>query len=327
MTQKIIFDTDPGIDDALAIAYAVKSPDLELIGITTIFGNVLTPLATDNALRILEIYKAAHVPVANGCELPLQQPLRPPSAFVHGEDGLGNINLPPAKIKAVNESAVEMLLRLSRVHGKDVIIVAVGPLTNIASAIRADSGFARRIGGLVVMGGAAAGGNLSPVAEANVHADPHAADIVFQAPWHAMAMVGLDVTQQVIMTNAHFAALRDSAGELGQFIWNCSRFYTDFYKQFRAIDGCNVHDAAALLYVTHPQLFTTQQARVRVTAGGIGAGNTICDFGSFQHPDQQWHATPQVDVCMGVDAAAVVAAYLQPFGLHNEYSRSNTKPR
>lgn len=314
MTHKIIFDTDPGIDDALALAYALRCKEIELLGITTIFGNVHTQMATANALRVLEVAKCQGIPVAHGCSRPLIQPLRPPPDFVHGSDGLGNINLPAAKDQAINMTAVEFLLESSRKYAGELTIVAVGPLTNIAHAVLLDSEFAKRLKSLVIMGGAAIyGGNVSLVAEANMRSDPHAADIVFQEHFNAFGMVGLDVTEKVIMSNTNFALLRDNAGELGKFIWDCSRFYVDFYSQFRPIDGCFAHDASALVYLVRPELFTTKKAKIRVTTEGNGAGNTMCDFGDHGHADTIWNDAGEVDVCLDVQDAEVMQEYMSAF--------------
>ncbi|GMN36115.1 hypothetical protein TIFTF001_005740 [Ficus carica] len=179
--KKIIIDTDPGIDDTMAILVALRSPEVEVIGLTTIFGNVYTSLATRNALHL------------NGTKLRIAD-------FVHGVDGLGNQNFPPPKGKPIPLSAPAFLVQQANLYPRQLTLVALGPLTNIALAIQLDPAFAKNIGQIVVLGGAfSVNGNVNPAAEANIFGDPEAADIVFTSGADLLT-VGLNVTHQVMLT-------------------------------------------------------------------------------------------------------------------------------
>ena len=175
MTTKLIIDTDPGIDDAMAIFYAAAAPDIELLGLTTIFGNVTTKMATRNALRLLESADL-DLPVAHGAEKPLVLPPFEPSAHVHGDEGFGDIPAAEPKGQAVAEDAADFLIRMAREHKGELVLCPVGPLTNIALAVQRDPEFVKNCKRIVIMGGSLeAGGNITPHAEANIYHDPHAA--------------------------------------------------------------------------------------------------------------------------------------------------------
>ncbi|XP_042967635.1 probable uridine nucleosidase 2 isoform X1 [Carya illinoinensis] len=199
--KKIIIDTDPGIDDAMAIFLALRSPEVELIGLTTVFGNVYTTLATRNALHLLEVAGRTDIPVAEGSHVTINKDTKPRVAdFVHGADGLGNQNFPPPKGKAIEQSAAAFLIEQANLYPGKVTVVALGALTNIALAIQQDPAFSKNIGQIILLGGAfAINGNVNPAAEANIFGDPDAADIVFTSGADVLA-VGLNVTHQVILT-------------------------------------------------------------------------------------------------------------------------------
>lgn len=202
MTQKIIFDTDPGIDDAMALLFIEASPALDLLAITTIFGNADIETTTRNALYLKQRFGLS-APVYKGTDKPLTRPRNPSPTFVHGENGLGDVELTglvPAQPEA--KPAYQAIIDIARQHPGEVTLVAVGPLTNLALALKADPEVATLLKAVVIMGGAfgVAGkpGNVTPVAEANIWNDPEAADLVFTAPW-ALTAVSLDVTTQVVM--------------------------------------------------------------------------------------------------------------------------------
>jgi uridine nucleosidase len=180
MPRKVIIDTDPGVDDTMAIYFALKSPELELIGLTTIFGNVTTELATTNALRLMEIAGRTDIPVAKGSDDPIAVPYSGAVPFVHGDDGQGNVHLPPPTTQAVDQSAAQFIVEQIMSQPGEVTLIPVGPLTNIALALRLEPRIAQNVKEVVVMGGNALGpGNASPAAEANIRNDPEAADVVF----------------------------------------------------------------------------------------------------------------------------------------------------
>jgi len=200
MTRKIIIDTDPGIDDTMAIMLALKSPELELLGLTTIYGNVNCSQSTINALKILEVAGRSNIPVAKGSDVPLVIEPHHHATFVHGDDGMGNTHLSLPASKALDISAAQFIVEMIMKNPDEITLVPIGPLTNIALALRIEPKIAKLVKEVVIMGGAATvRGNVTPVAEANIWQDPHAASIVFSAGW-PLTMLGLDVTTKVIQT-------------------------------------------------------------------------------------------------------------------------------
>ncbi|RDY08576.1 putative uridine nucleosidase 2, partial [Mucuna pruriens] len=202
--KKIIIDTDPGIDDAMAIFLALQSPEIQVIALTTIYGNVYTTLATRNALHLLEVAGRTDIPVVEGSHVTLTKGTKLRIAdFVHGADGLGNQNFPPPKGKPLEESAAAFLVHQAKANPGKVTVVALGPLTNIALAIQLDPEFAKNIGQIILLGGAfAVNGNVNPAAEANIFGDPDAADVVFTSGADVLA-VGINVTHQVVLTGVY----------------------------------------------------------------------------------------------------------------------------
>ena len=204
---RIIIDTDPGIDDAMAIFYALASPELDVVGLTTIFGNNTTEVCTANALRLLEIAARADIPVARGADRPLNQEYRGAVDFVHGTDGQGDVFLPPPVGAPIDEDAAHFIIRSVMAAPGEITLVPIGPLTNIALAMLIEPRLATKLAGIVLMGGAAfRGGNASPAAEANILNDPEGADIVFGADC-PIVMAGLDVTESIMMTGADLARI------------------------------------------------------------------------------------------------------------------------
>ena len=224
-TTKIIFDTDPGIDDAMALLFAHKAPDLELLGVTTVLGNGSIETVTQNALHICQRFDI-ETEVFQGAAAPLLVASDEPPAFVHGDDGLGNIHAPDATLALGSQSAASFIVDTVLKHPTEVTLVAVGRLTNLAMALRINPAIAGLVKEVVVMGGALGSnehtGNVTPVAEANIYGDPHAADIVMTASW-PLTLVGLDVTMTCIMEHERLARIRKSAGEVGEFIWDITR--------------------------------------------------------------------------------------------------------
>ena len=178
--MKIIIDTDPGADDALAILFALQRPELEVFGLTSIFGNVPTDLAAQNALRLLTVAGRLDIPVAQGAAKPLSIPPASYAYWVHGDDGLGNLNLPLSKTQPIPQAAAQFIVDTVMAHPGEVTLVPIGPLTNLALALALEPRITGNVAGVVLMGGAArVNGNVNPAAEANIFHDPHAADAVF----------------------------------------------------------------------------------------------------------------------------------------------------
>lgn len=311
MSKKIIIDTDPGVDDAMAILLALKSPELEVVGLTTIFGNVYTDLATQNALRLLEFAGRPDIPVAHGAEAPLIAPLEAVADFVHGRDGLGNINLPPPQGQPIDKPAAQFIVDTVMAQPGKITLVPIGPLTNLALALALEPRLVENVAEVVVMGGAVTvNGNVNPAAEANIINDPHAADRVFTAGW-PVTLVGLDVTLQTIMSDDYMAALNASGSFTAEFIYTISRFYRDFHYQTHGLAGMHTHDPSAIAYVLDPTLFTTVRGPLRVVTEGIAAGQTLLDRSQNWRDPNPWTGQPAVNVCLGVDSERLLALYQQ----------------
>lgn len=308
MSTKIIIDTDPGVDDALAIAFAALHPELELLGLTTVFGNVSVEQSTANAGYLLDLLDHAHVPVAQGAGVPsVQKPHSFPD-FVHGKNGFGDVAVKyPSDFKPDVLSAVDFIIQTVHAHPNEVVLVPIGPLTNIAAALEKDPTIAQKVKKVVLMGGAAlCGGNVSPGAEANIWNDPHAAQIVFEAPW-TVVMVGLDVTWKTIMPDAPMARIAAASPKVGVFLQNICTFYANFYRSVAGFDGFSLHDPATVMYVTNPELFTTQQGQIEVVKEGAGAGKTFFAPKGQKYAEDYWSQRDNVHVCLDVDKAGVLA--------------------
>ncbi|KAG6427513.1 hypothetical protein SASPL_111759 [Salvia splendens] len=277
--EKLIIDTDPGIDDSMAIIMAFQSPELDILGLTTVFGNVNTEAATHNALLLCEIAGRSDVPVAEGSFEPLKRGKPRIADFVHGSDGLGNIFLDPPQSGKCDKSAPEFLVdKVSEFPG-EVSILALGPLTNIALAIKRDSSFASKIKRLVILGGAFfALGNVNPAAEANIYGDPEAADVVFTSGAN-IDVVGINITTQVKLTDMHLEELRKSSGRHAQLICDMCKFYRDWHVKSDGVYGIFLHDPVSFVALVRPDLFTFKKGVVRVETQGICVGHTIMDQG------------------------------------------------
>ncbi len=307
MPKKIIIDTDPGVDDAMAILFALQSPELEVVGLTTIFGNVYTDLATRNALRLVELAGRPDIPVAPGAELPLIVPLDGVADFVHGSDGLGHTDPPLPTSEAIDTPAAQFIAEMVMAHPGQITLVPIGPLTNIALALALEPRLAENVAGVVLMGGAATvNGNVNPAAEANIFHDPHAADLLFGAGW-PVTMVGLDVTMQTIMSADYLVSLRGT--RLTDFIYDISRFYQQYHTHTYNLSGCHTHDPSAIAYLIDPTLFTIHKGPVRVQTEGLARGQTLLDRRQRWRDPNGWTEQPAVDVCVGVDSERLLALY------------------
>lgn len=290
--MKLILDLDTGIDDALALAYALAHPDLELIGVTGTYGNVSVGLGVRNALALLELLGAEDVPVFTG---PTREgfSVAPISAFIHGRNGLGDVLLPPPR-RAAQGDAVDFLLRSVREHGEDLVIVPTGPSTSIAAAMQKDPDFARTAR-IVMMGGAlTVPGNVTPYAEANVYQDPRATDYVFRHA-HDLTMVGLDVTLRTLLTTENTTQWRNS--RVGRIYADIVDYYIRAYATTSPhLGGCGLHDPLAVAVAADPSLVTCIDLNLRCE----DTGRTIGDPERLSAP-----ATTRVAV--GVDTERFLA--------------------
>lgn len=312
--HKVIYDTDPGVDDAMALVFQALHPDIELLGVTSVFGNATIETTTRNA-RFLAGRFAAGVPVAQGAAAPLKRAAPEPLAWIHGDNGLGNIALDTTAQAALDaRPAHRFIIDTVRAHPREVTLIAVGPLTNLALALAEDPQIASLVKQVVIMGGAFGTdgvlGNVTPAAEANILGDPDAADIVLGAAW-PVVIVGLDVTQRAIMSRDYLAALRDRGGAAGQFVWDVSRHYEAFHEQSAQLEGIYVHDSSAVAYVLAPHLYTTRRGPVRVLTEGIAVGQTIQKPSAMPVPAPDWDRRPECKVCLDVDVAGMLALYEQ----------------
>ncbi|XP_057957075.1 probable uridine nucleosidase 2 [Malania oleifera] len=310
--KKIIIDTDPGIDDAMAILVALRSPEVEVIGLTTIYGNVYTTLATRNALHLMEVAGRTDIPVAEGSHVTITEGTKLRIAdFVHGADGLGNQNFSPPKGKPIDQSAAAFLIEQANLYPGEVTVVALGPLTNVALAIHLDPAFAKKIGQIVLLGGAfAVNGNVNPAAEANIFGDPDAADIVFTSGADILA-VGINVTHQVVLTDADRDKLAQSSGKFAQYLCKILDVYFSYHREAYNTKGVYLHDPTALLAAVNPSLITYTEGVVRVQTNGITRGLTLF-FNKQKRFDEvsKWCNKPTVKVAVTVDASAVVKLVL-----------------
>ena len=273
MPTKIILDCDPGIDDALAIAFAHGHPGIELTGITTVAGNVGLARTTANALAVCEFIGAAGTPVTPGCAGPLLRPAVD-ARQVHGDSGLGGAVLPPAAASPAPGHAIDYIIDTVAAAPGEITLVATGPLTNIALAVKREPRLADWVREFVIMGGSAGRGNTTPAAEYNIGADPEAAAAVFRAGW-TVTMLGLDVTLRTGVTEAVLRRM-SKLGPLG------TGLLLPALEQYRSVSesgGPPVHDVCAVAWVAEPDLFGLVPARVQVeVTGQFTAGMTVTDF-------------------------------------------------
>jgi len=265
----VLIDCDPGQDDAIALLLALASPELDVLGVTTVAGNQTLDKTTTNALRVLELAGREDIPVAAGADGPLEGELVT-AADAHGKTGLDGPDLPPPRSEALEEHAVDFLGE--RVKG--TTLIALGPLTNVALLLEQR---AERPDRIVLMGGAIAQGNMTPSAEFNIWVDPEAAHRVFTSGLD-VTMVGLDVTNQAVLTAEHAARLRD-AGRVGAAVAAMLDFYLGFYLAAYAHGGAPIHDAVAVAHVIRPELVETLERHVEIDRGpGPCRGRTVVDM-------------------------------------------------
>ena len=316
--QRILIDTDPGVDDAFAITLAMRSPELQITAITTVCGNVPVTQATRNLLTILGVLDLKAFPIiAQGAAEPLAKPLVT-AAHVHGEDGLGNISelrsadgnllYPPVNAAVSSVSGVDLILEMVSHYPDELIIVTLGPLTNVAKAIRKDASKMQRVRKIVVMGGAfEAYGNVTTTAEFNIFVDPEAAHEVFHfgVPVH---IVPLDATHQVVLTGERLHAeveKRDS--KIFSFLKDSTQACMEFYRQHVGFWGFHIHDALPIGTLTHPDYFENIAAYVQVeTEGTLTNGMTVADL---RRERQSSH--PNAHVCVKVAAKAFLDSFFE----------------
>jgi len=271
---RVIIDTDPGVDDALALLLAMRSPELKIEAITPVAGNVPLDLTLPNALRMVEIAGRTDIPVAAGARAPLMRRLVT-ATYAHGENGLGGAVFPEPTTKPVATPAAEMIRQIVRKYPGEVTLITIGPLTNIATALNSDPELASMVRALVMMGGSLSGGNITPAAEFNVYVDPEAARIVFQSGI-PITMVGLDVTRRTSLTDEHVRTLEAAQNPVSQAAAKIGRNAINHNRERGFLVGQNMHDSLAVAGFLDPAILKLQDYYVDVeTTGELTAGETL----------------------------------------------------
>ncbi len=271
---RVIIDTDPGVDDALALLLAMQSPELKIEGITAVAGNVPLELTLPNALRMVEIARRDDIPVAAGAKGPLLRRLVT-ATYAHGENGLGGAIFPEPKRKPIPEPAANFIRQAVRRYPGEVTLITIGPLTNIATALNSDPELAGMVRALVMMGGSLSGGNITPAAEFNVYVDPEAARIVFQSGI-PITMVGLDVTRKTSLTEDHVRVLEAAHTPVSEAAATIARNAIHHNRERGFLAGPNMHDSLAVAGFLDPSILQFQDYYVDVeTTGELTAGETL----------------------------------------------------
>lgn len=273
--KKIIFDTDPGTDDAMALMLALNSPELDIRAITVVPGNVTAAQGLDNAMRMVSLAKRCDIPIAAGAQHPLFQKLIT-AEFWHGKNGLANIELPPSTCKQDPRFGPDLIIQLIHENPHEITLVPVGPLTNIALAVEKDPSIVPLVKEVVLMGGSITGGNVNASAEANIYNDPEAAQIVFQAGW-PLTMVGLDVGDKTLLGKKQLDALAAHPGPISNFIHGVASFLVDLSAKFGS-SGTPMYDPLAVGVAIDSTLVKAPAMHVDVeTRGEFTRGETVAN--------------------------------------------------
>ncbi|SET20053.1 nucleoside hydrolase [Anaerobranca gottschalkii] len=301
--MKIILDVDPGIDDAMAIALAHKWPGVELLGITTVGGNLPLEKTTDNGGKILKLL-GANCKVYPGMAEPLFRELHT-AENIHGPTGLGYAQLPDGKEYIADKHGVDFIIEQVNKYPKEITLIGVGPLTNIAMAIKKDPSLAEKVREICVMGGAVfTQGNVTPAAEFNIYVDPESAEIVFNCGAEVI-LVGLDVTLKVLLTKEHLEVIREKGGVLGDSIAKMTDFYLQRYVDGNKLPGCALHDPLAVAVALDKSLVKMERMYVGVeTKGELTRGATVGDKLS------RFNKKANVSLCTEVDSERFLKTFL-----------------
>ena len=308
--RRVIIDTDPGTDDAMAIILALNSPELKVEALTVVPGNVDGRQGLENALKIVSLAGRCDVAVAGGAQHPLNQKLIT-AQFWHGKNGLADVELPPSKCQADPRFGPDLIIEMIHKYPREITLIPVGPLTNIALAVSKDPSIAGLVKDIVIMGGSITGGNVNGAAEANIYNDPEAAQIVFNAGW-MVTMVGSDVGERTLITRKYLAQLQSSHGPQSDFIAKIADFYLTRSEK-SGYSGAAMYDPLAVGIALDPTLGTLKQMHVDVeTKGEFTRGETVANrMGSNEnnvlHGDHYEiegviELKPNARVCLASDA-------------------------
>lgn len=272
---KVIMDTDLGIDDAFAILLANNSDETDVQAITTVEGNVKLEYANENAFKILDFTRNNNIPVYKGEYKPLK--VKPEEAeYVHGRNGLGDVEYDPIDRKIEDMSAVDYLIKSVNEKPNEITIIAIGPLTNIALAVQKDDNFAKNVKKLVIMGGSSEKGNVTKFAEFNFHRDPHAAKIVFKAGFKDIVMVGLNVTEKLPLTENQEKMLLYINSELSNFLYKATRLGAEFDRKM-GLGGLIINDALTVAYLIDETVLKLKEANINIKVSGEEIGRSVID--------------------------------------------------
>jgi len=308
--KKIILDTDPGTDDAMALMLALNSPELDVRAITVVPGNVTAAQGLDNALRLVSLANRCDIPVAAGAQHPLFQKLIT-AEFWHGQNGLANIDLLPSNCKVDTRFGPDLIIQLVHSSPHEITLVPVGPLTNIALALERDPSIVPLVKEVILMGGGISGGNVNASAEANIYNDPEAAQVVFQAGW-PLTMVGLDVADKTLLTQKHLDLLGTTQGPINDFIYGIAKYLVNLSAKFGS-PGTAMYDPLAVGVAIDSTLVESTDMHVDIeTRGQFTRGETVANRQGYAernvlHGDHYEiegvdRVSPNAKVCVKVDA-------------------------
>lgn len=308
--QRVIIDTDPGVDDAFAILLALNSPELKVEALTVVPGNVDGRQGLENALKIVSLAGRCDVMVAGGAQHPLNQKLIT-AQYWHGPNGLAGVELPASKCKADSRFGPDLIIELVHKYPHEITLIPVGPLTNIALAVSKDPSIVPLVKNIVIMGGSITGGNVNGAAEANIYNDPEAAAIVFNAGW-IVTMIGSDVGERTLMTRKDIAQLQAAHGPESDFVANLADFYVTRSEK-SGNQGAAMYDPLAVATAIDPSLVTLKDMHVDVeTRGEFTRGETVAnrmgsDENNVLHGDHYEiegviDLKPNARVCLASDA-------------------------
>ena len=314
--KPVLLDVDPGTDDALAILLALSSPELMVEAITVVAGNVDVDAGLRNALQLVELAGRTDIPVARGAEGPLVGQLVT-STHVHGESGLGNIELPPPSTKPYPGNAVDLIAKTIEKHPGRLTLLPVGPLTNIALVLKLRPDLVADIKEIVLMGGSITGGNITPAAEFNIYNDPEAAEMVFHSGV-PIVMVGLDVTEKTILKPEDLEGISRTSSQSHQLVWGL----TDYHHTERGAAGLTMHDPLAVGVAIDPSFVTTENLHVDVeTRGDKTRGETVAARKGFMLEFKEGHDVrtvagrtalkPNTKVCVDVDSPRFIRFFIE----------------
>ena len=330
MPLRVVLDTDPGIDDSLAILLALASPEIDLAGVCVTGGNCSLEAGVRNALNVLAVAGRADMPVHAGVGLPI---IRPPftAPETHGDTGLGYARLPDSPAQPAREHAVDMIIREIMSHPGEVTLVAVAPLTNVAVALRKEPRIAQNVREVIIMGGALrADGNTTSLAEFNFYVDPHAAHIVLESGM-PITLLPWDITKDVLLTQADVDRLLKIDSPVSRFIADATRFYIEFHEKCFGFSGCSINDPVALALAFMPELARTEAMHVAVEyASELTAGKSVISYvgDRLREPDthdqlgydtarwpMQWgrqvRSAPNVRAVVEFDTARFLALFVE----------------